>query len=55
MMVLILKYEHQDISESSLSPDVAEHPTTSVQNAGNQCNMTLESRDTSVYIVKYTS
>ena len=27
----------------------------SVQNAGNRYNMTLESRDIGVYIVKYTS
>jgi len=33
IMVLILKYEHQGSSESSLSPDVSEHPTTPVQNA----------------------
>jgi len=55
IMALILKYEHQDSSESSMSPDVAEHPTMSVQNAGNQYNMTLESSDTGVYIVKYIS
>jgi len=53
-MALILKYEHQDSSESSLSPDVAEHPTMSVQNECSQYNLTLESPDTGVYIVKYT-
>jgi len=54
IMVLILKYEHQGSSESSLSPDVSEHPTTPVQNAWNQYNLISESRDTGVHIVKYT-
>jgi len=54
IMALILKYEHQGRSESSLSPDVSEHPTKSVRNAWNQYNLIIESRDIGVYIVKYT-
>ena len=53
-MALILKYEHQGSSECSRGPDVSEHLTKSVQNAWNQYNMILESRDTGVYMVKYT-
>ena len=52
-MALILKYEHQGSSDSSLIPDVSEH-MTSVQNAWNQYNPILESSDTGIYIVEYT-